>query len=122
MMQTSGCSICMKVCPVQRYGLRAVLDEYRRSGQILGKDTDDLEGFDWPLDGRLYGPNEKPHVPASVVRPPGFNLDPTRTEPQPTRRIPMVSSAACSSSIHRKNTLALMTRGMRSYITWFTTM
>jgi epoxyqueuosine reductase len=81
MMQTSGCSICMKVCPVQRYGLRAVLDEYRRSGQILGKDTDDLEGFDWPLDGRHYGPNEKPHVPASVVRPPGFNLDPTRTEP-----------------------------------------
>jgi hypothetical protein len=69
MMQTSGCSICMKVCPVQRYGLRAVLDEYRRSGQILGKDTDDLEGFDWPLDGRQYGPNEKPHVPASVVRP-----------------------------------------------------
>ena len=42
--------------------------------------TDDLEGFDWPLDGRHYGPNEKPHVPASVVRPPGFNLDPTRTE------------------------------------------
>jgi epoxyqueuosine reductase len=83
MMQTSGCSICMKVCPVQRYGLRAVLDEYRRSGQILGKDTDDLEGFDWPLDGRHYAPNEKPPVPASVVRPPGFNLDPTRTEPPP---------------------------------------
>jgi len=38
-------------------------------------------GFDWPLDGRHYGPNENPHVPASVVRPPGFNLDPTRTEP-----------------------------------------
>jgi hypothetical protein len=107
---------------VQRYVLRAVLDEYRRNGQILGKDTDDLEGFDWPLDGRHYGPNEKPHVPTSVVRPPGFNLDPTRTEPHPTRRIPMVSSAACSSSIHRKSTPASTTRGIRSYITWFLTM
>jgi epoxyqueuosine reductase len=81
MMQTSGCSICMKVCPVQRYGLRAVLDEYRESGRVLGKDTDDLEGFDWPLDGRHYGPGQKPHVPTSVVCPPGFGFDPTRTQP-----------------------------------------
>jgi hypothetical protein len=42
--------------------------------------------------------------------------------PLPTRRIPMVSSAACSSSIHRKSTPASTTRGIRSYITWFTTM
>ena len=107
---------------MQRYGLGAVLNEYRRSGQILGKDTDDLEGFDWPLDGRHYGPNEKPHVPASVVRPPGFNLDPTRTEPPADAPEPMVSSAACSSSIHRKSTPASTTNGIRSYLTSFTTM
>src|SRR5262249_51896084 len=29
--QAHGCAICMKVCPVQRYGLRAVLEEYERS-------------------------------------------------------------------------------------------
>ena len=81
MMQTSGCSICMKTCPVQRYGLPAVLDEYRRSGRILGKDTDDLEGFDWPLDGRHYGPGEKPRVPDAIIQPSDFHFDPTRTEP-----------------------------------------
>lgn len=81
MMQSSGCSICMKVCPALRYGLTAVLDEYQRSGRIPGKDTDDLEGFDWPLDGRHYGPDEKPHIPNPVVRPVGFDFDPLRTEP-----------------------------------------
>jgi ferredoxin len=81
LMATSGCSICMKVCPVQRFGLPAVLDEYQRSGRILGKDTDDLEGFDWPLDGRHYGPGEKPRVPDAITQPPGFHFDPARTEP-----------------------------------------
>jgi 3-oxoacid CoA-transferase subunit B len=42
--------------------------------------------------------------------------------PHPTRRMPMVSSAACSSSIHRKSTPASTTHGIRSYITWLTTM
>ncbi|HZC10259.1 MAG TPA: 4Fe-4S dicluster domain-containing protein [Mycobacterium sp.] len=79
MMQSAGCSICMKVCPVQRYGLPAVVAHYERTGQILGKDTDDLEGYDWPLDGRHYGPGVTPHVPDSVVRPAGFHFDPART-------------------------------------------
>ena len=81
MMQSAGCSICMKVCQVQRYGLPAVVRHYEHTGQILGKDTDDLEGYDWPLDGRHYGPGTTPHVPDSVVRPPGFQFDPTRTTP-----------------------------------------
>jgi ferredoxin len=84
MMQSAGCSICMKVCPIQRYGLAAVVAHYEHTGQILGKDTDDLEGYDWPLDGRHYGPGLTPHVPDSVVRPPGFDFDPTRTEPPST--------------------------------------
>jgi epoxyqueuosine reductase len=73
MMQSSGCSICMKVCPVQRYGLSQVIEEFERSGQILGKGTDELEGYDWPLDGRHYGPNGTPRVPDHVVRPPCFD-------------------------------------------------
>jgi epoxyqueuosine reductase len=81
MLQTEGCSICMKVCPVQRYGLDAVVEEYERSGQILGRDTDDLEGYDWPLDGKHYGPGESPRVPSDVVAPDGFSFDPKRLIP-----------------------------------------
>jgi ferredoxin len=33
--QAAGCAVCMKVCPVQAYGL----DEFGRTGRILGKDT-----------------------------------------------------------------------------------
>ncbi|WP_428338953.1 4Fe-4S dicluster domain-containing protein [Mycobacterium sp.] len=81
MWQSSGCSICMKVCPVQRHGLSAVIEYYQQTGRILGKDSDDLEGYDWPLDGRHYGPGATPHVPHHLVSPRGFNFDPTRTEP-----------------------------------------
>jgi epoxyqueuosine reductase len=79
--QAAGCSVCMKVCPVQAYGLPAVLDEYRRSGEILGTHGDDLEGYDWPLDGRHYGPGDTPRVPDDVVRPPGYAFDAGRTHP-----------------------------------------
>lgn len=84
--QVEGCAICMKVCPIQRYGLAAVLDEYRRSGRILGKDTDELEGYDWPLDGRHYPPGVKPRVPIELARPPGFAFDPGRMDPPPQRQ------------------------------------
>lgn len=40
-----GCSVCIKVCPVQRYGLKSVLDHYRETGEIQGKGTDTLEGY-----------------------------------------------------------------------------
>jgi epoxyqueuosine reductase len=56
----NNCAICMKVCPVQRYGLPAVVEEFERSGEILGTRTDELEGYTWPLDGRHYGPGERP--------------------------------------------------------------
>jgi len=60
--QVHNCGICMKVCPIQRYGLRAVLEEFEGSGRILGKGTDELEGYDWPLDGRHYAPGQKPRL------------------------------------------------------------
>jgi len=74
--QANGCAICMKVCPVQRYGLQAVLDEYDRSGQILGKGSDDLEGFRWPVDGRYYGHGQKPRINDDLMFPVGFSLEP----------------------------------------------
>jgi epoxyqueuosine reductase len=60
-VQAHGCAICTKVCPVQRFGLAPVLNEYRKSGRILGKDTDDLEGYQW-IDGRHYSVGERPKV------------------------------------------------------------
>jgi ferredoxin len=81
MAQTSGCSICMKVCPVQRYGLSAVLEEYNASGTILGKDSDDLEGYDWPLDGKHYEPGVRPRIPPEVASPPGLTLHLDRVRP-----------------------------------------
>src|SRR5258705_11106876 len=59
--------------------------ELRKTGRILGKDTDDLEGYDWPLDARHYGPGVTPHIPDTVVRPPGYHFDAARTEPPTTK-------------------------------------
>ena len=60
--KANGCSVCVKVCPVQRYGLQAVLDHRTSTGEILGVGTDELEGYDWPLDGRHYGPRQRPKL------------------------------------------------------------
>ncbi len=49
--QYDGCSICIKVCPVQRYGLKAVLDHYNDTGKVLGKGTDELEAYTLPNKG-----------------------------------------------------------------------
>jgi len=62
--QGDECSVCVKVCPVQRYGLQPVLDEFALTGRVLGKDTDELEGYDW-VDGKHYGPNARPKLPDS---------------------------------------------------------
>jgi len=84
--QVAGCAICMKVCPVQKYGLTAVLAEYEDTGRILGKDTDDLEGYDWPVDGRHYGPGQRPRLAQELTAPPGLIFDPGRLAPPDTRR------------------------------------
>jgi epoxyqueuosine reductase len=54
------CDICTTVCPVQRYGLPAIFEEFERTGTILGKRTDDLEGYDF--DGEHYGPERRPSL------------------------------------------------------------
>jgi epoxyqueuosine reductase len=78
-VQASGCGVCMKVCPIQRYGLQAVLDHRARTGAILGKGSDELEGYDWPLDGKRYGPSRTPLVDAETLNDVPF--DPQRAEP-----------------------------------------
>jgi ferredoxin len=79
--KAAGCSVCMKTCPVQRFGLTAVIAEFTATGHILGKDTDDLEGYDWPLDGKHYGPGEKPKLGPEIFETPGFEFDPNRLVP-----------------------------------------
>ena len=71
--QAHGCAICMKVCPVQKYGLQPVLDEFAHSGTVLGKDSDELEGFTW-IDGKHFGPGERPRLKTSFTKPPDFPL------------------------------------------------
>ena len=55
-----GCSICMKVCPVQKYGMKPVMEHYVETGEVLGKGTDELEGYTLKDKGK-FGPGEKPH-------------------------------------------------------------
>ena len=54
-----ACGVCMKVCPVQRYGLKPVMEHYAATGQVLGKGTDNLEGFEMGRMG-YFGPGELP--------------------------------------------------------------
>ena len=81
--QASGCAICMKVCPVQRYGLDAILDHREKTGEILGLGTDELEGYDWPLDGEHYGPGKTPKVGDDIMKNPDLTFDFSRKEPPP---------------------------------------
>ena len=55
-----GCAVCMKVCPVQRYGMKPVMDHYIATGQVLGKGTPLLEGYSIGDKG-YFGPGELPH-------------------------------------------------------------
>ena len=55
-----GCGVCMKVCPIQRYGMKPVMEHYVDTGQVLGKGTHNLEGFAL-RDKGYFGPGELPH-------------------------------------------------------------
>ena len=54
-----GCGICMKVCPIQKYGMKNVMEHYAETGQVLGKGTHDLEGYSLDRKG-YFGPGELP--------------------------------------------------------------
>ena len=69
-----GCGVCMKVCPIQKYGMAAVMAHYVDTGQVLGKGTDDLEGY--TLEGKGYfGPGALPVFDAGF-----FNMPHGRAE------------------------------------------
>ncbi len=60
MARYEGCAVCMKVCPVQRYGMKPVMEHYVETGEVLGKGTDNLEGYEI-RDKGYFGPGELPH-------------------------------------------------------------
>ncbi|MDP6716371.1 MAG: hypothetical protein QF368_17360, partial [SAR202 cluster bacterium] len=51
MTRYSGCGICIKVCPIQRYGMKPVMDHYIDTGEVLGKGSPNLEGYTLPDKG-----------------------------------------------------------------------
>ena len=59
MARYEGCAVCMKVCPVQRYGMKPVMEHYIETGEVLGKGTENLEGYTLRDKGH-FGPGELP--------------------------------------------------------------
>ena len=59
MARYEGCAVCMKVCPVQRFGMKPVMEHYVETGEVLGKGTDNLEGYEI-RDKGYFGPGELP--------------------------------------------------------------
>ena len=60
MVTYEGCGVCMKVCPIQRYGMKPVMEHYIETSEILGKGTENLEGYEIRGKGH-FGPGELPH-------------------------------------------------------------
>jgi ferredoxin len=59
MARYDGCAVCMKVCPIQRFGMKEVMQHYVTTGEVLGKGTHLLEGYTF-LERGYYGPGELP--------------------------------------------------------------
>ena len=66
MARYEGCAICMKVCPINKYGAKAVMEHYVETGQVLGKGTHGLEGYTLHPESSerfvfgYFGPGELP--------------------------------------------------------------
>jgi ferredoxin len=61
-----GCGICMKVCPIQKFGLKACMEHYvETGGEILGKGTHNLEGYTLEDKG-YFGPGELPRFDPEI--------------------------------------------------------
>ena len=69
MTRFSGCGVCMKVCPVQRYGMRSVMEHYIETGKVLGKGTENLEGYSLPGKG-YFGLRRLPQFNAAFFEMP----------------------------------------------------
>jgi ferredoxin len=75
MARYDGCAVCMKTCPIQRFGMKEVMEHYVTTGEVLGKGTHLLEGYTF-LERGYYGPGELPQFGRSFFEiPHGRNED-----------------------------------------------
>ena len=74
MTRYSGCGVCMKVCPIQKYGMKPVMEHYIETGEVLGKGTDNLEGYSLPDKG-YFKPGKLPRFDSQF-----FDMPRGRTE------------------------------------------
>jgi ferredoxin len=75
MARYDGCAVCMKTCPIQRFGMKDVMEHYVATGEVLGKGTHLLEGYTF-LERGYYGPGELPQFGRSFFEiPHGRNED-----------------------------------------------
>jgi ferredoxin len=75
MARYDGCAVCMKTCPVQRFGMKEVMEHYVTTGEVLGKGTHLLEGYTF-LERGYFGPGELPQFGRSFFEiPHGRNED-----------------------------------------------
>ena len=74
MARYAACGVCQKVCPIQKYGIAAVLRHYAQTGEVLGKGTHELEGYALPDKG-YFGPGELPHFDAEFFHVPQGRLE-----------------------------------------------
>jgi len=75
MARYDGCAVCMKTCPIQRFGMKEVMEHYVTTGEVLGKGTHLLEGFTF-LERGYFGPGELPQFGRSFFEiPHGRNED-----------------------------------------------
>jgi ferredoxin len=59
MARYEGCAVCMKTCPIQRFGMKEVMEYYVATGEVLGKGTHLLEGYTIEEKG-YFGPGDLP--------------------------------------------------------------
>ena len=59
MVKYHGCAVCMVVCPIQRYGMKPVMEHYVQTGEVLGKGSENLEGYSMTGKG-YFGPGQLP--------------------------------------------------------------
>ncbi len=65
-----NCSICVRSCPIQKYGYDRVMAHYVETGDVLGKGTDELEGYTLPDKG-YFGPGKRPIYTREELATPG---------------------------------------------------
>jgi ferredoxin len=95
--QADGCAICMKVCPVQRYGLERIWKHWEATGEVLGRGTDELEAYDW-IDGRRYRAAERPRLEPAFFRPRGLDFDANRApDPEAAAAVRLFSDQGVGS-------------------------